>query len=66
MLYGIHNVELEGLAGNTLAQARGLLEATLDVTPDTPALSDGKPIKEDHVISGDETLEFLAEAGKKG
>lgn len=66
VLYGIHNMQFEDLAGKALAEARGALEAALDIQPDTTALANGQPVGEDHVISADETLEFMAEAGKKG
>jgi len=66
VMYGIHRMRFEGLAGRTLAQARAVLDAALDIQPDATALADGQPVDEHHVISADETLEFMAEAGKKG
>jgi hypothetical protein len=65
VLYGIHRMRFD-VAGQTVGQARAAFEATLDIQPGTKAISDGKPVDEDHVISADETIEFMAEAGKKG
>jgi hypothetical protein len=66
VMYGIQRMRFEGLAGRTLAQARAVLDAALDIQSDATALADGRPVGEDHVISADETIEFMAEAGKKG
>jgi hypothetical protein len=65
VLYGIHRMRFD-VAGQTLAQARGSFEAALDIQPGARILADGKAVDEDHIISADETIEFMAEAGKKG
>ena len=62
--YGVNEISLDTLAGRTLAEARKILRATLDIPEGARAIGDDGLVDEGDVITSGEVLEFIAEAGK--
>ena len=64
--YGPSEAQFESLAGNRVADAFRLIQATLNVPDGVQILADGQRVDLTHEIAEDEVLEFVQEAGKKG
>jgi hypothetical protein len=65
VIYGA-SVQRLALTGLTVAQARPVVETILAVAPQSPALVNGRRVRENYVIALGDALEFVHHAGEKG
>jgi hypothetical protein len=65
VIYGA-SVQALALAGLTVAQVRPVVETILAVGPRSPALVNGRPVRENYVLAESDALEFVHHAGEKG
>jgi hypothetical protein len=65
VIYGA-SVQTLALAGRTIAQARPLVETILGVDRRSPALVNGRRVRDSYVIAEGDTVEYVHLAGEKG
>lgn len=63
--YGVHNIIADAI-GKTVSQLRAAVGQPMNLPNDAYPVIDGKRVDEDHVITRDEKVEFIKEAGVKG
>lgn len=54
------------LAGYTVASARATFASSYNIAEGAIAMIGGNPVGEDYILSANETLEFIQQAGEKG
>jgi hypothetical protein len=65
VIYGA-SVQTLALVGRTIAQARPLVETILGVDRRSPALVNGRRVRDSYVIAEGDTVEYVHLAGEKG
>lgn len=62
---GANSQEVEG-TGKTIGDIRRNYTDVLNIPPDAQALVNGEEATDDHIIGGDEAIEFVKASGQKG
>lgn len=66
VVHGANVQTFTSLSGRTVGTVRPVLRDVMNVTDQSSALVNGQPVGNDHVLSDNDTLEFVKEAGTKG
>ena len=54
------------VAGLTVGQIRSRYRDRFDIDPDSEAVLDGDPVRDDEILGPDQVLTFIRKAGEKG
>lgn len=67
VIYGIHTLKDQDLAGQTPRQVRETLEDTLNIDPEAECFVNGQEIdEEEYLLQDGDRLEFSRTSGSKG
>jgi hypothetical protein len=67
VIYGIHTLKDQDLAGQTPQQVREMLEDTLNIDPEAECFVNGQEIdEEEYLLQDGDRLEYSRTSGSKG